>query len=41
MVSLHIEGTHVGFDIGLGTARAAGLEISAKLLRLARFVKEE
>jgi hypothetical protein len=39
--NLHIDGTRVGFDVGLGAARAAAIEISAKLLRLARFVKED
>jgi hypothetical protein len=41
ILSLRLDGTRVGFDVGLGSARAAGLEISAKLLRLARFVKED
>jgi hypothetical protein len=39
--NLHIDGTRVGFDVGLGRARGASIEISAKLLRLARFVKED
>ncbi len=41
MVNLHTEGGVPGFDIGLGAARQAGLDISAKLLRLARYVKDE
>lgn len=41
MVNLHAEGGKPGFDIGLGAARHAGLEVSAKLLRLARYVKDE
>lgn len=41
MVNLHTDGGAPGFDIGLGAARQAGLDFSAKLLRLARYVKDE
>lgn len=41
IVSLQIDGTRVAFDVGLGAARAAGIDFSAKLLRLARYVKED
>lgn len=41
MLSLQLDGTRVGFDIGLGAARAAGIEFSAKLLKLARYVRDE
>lgn len=41
MLNLRLDGTHVVFDVGLGSARAAGIEISAKVLRMARFVKED
>jgi hypothetical protein len=40
MFSLQVEDGRVVFDVGLDTARRAGLDISAKLLRLARFVKK-
>ena len=40
MLSLQVEDGRVVFDIGLDAARRAGLDISAKLLRLARFVKK-
>lgn len=39
MLSLQIEDGRVVFDIGLDSARRAGLTISTKLLRLARFVR--
>lgn len=41
MLALQLDGTRVGFDIGLSAARAAGIEFSAKLLRLARYVRDE
>ncbi len=41
MVNLVMDGKRVGFDIGLGTLRRAGLSMSAKVLRLARYVKED
>lgn len=40
MLSLQLEEGRVVFDVGLDAARRAGLEISARLLRLARFVKK-
>lgn len=40
MLSLLVEEGRVVFDIELDAARRAGLEISARLLRLARFVKK-
>jgi len=40
MLSLQIEDGRVVFDIGLESARRAGLEISTKLLRLARYVRK-
>jgi len=40
MLSLQTEEGRVVFDIELDAARRAGLEISARLLRLARFVKK-
>ncbi|MCU7376252.1 YfiR family protein [Paucibacter sp. O1-1] len=39
MLNLQVEDGRVVFDIELDAARRAGLDISAKLLRLARFVK--
>ncbi|MBH9579302.1 YfiR family protein [Inhella proteolytica] len=39
MLSLQVEEGRVVFDVELDAARRAGLEISARLLRLARFVK--
>mgnify|MGYP001228287200 CR=1 FL=1 len=41
MVNLVQEGRRVGFDIGAGALRRAGLAASAKLLRLARYVRED
>lgn len=41
MVNLHMEGGRPGFDVGLGALRRARLDMSAKLLRLARYVKDE
>ena len=40
MLNLQTDGGRVAFDIGLTAARRAGLQFSAKLLRLARFVKD-
>lgn len=40
MFSLQVEDGRVVFDVGLDAVRRAGLDISAKLLRLARFVKK-
>ena len=40
MLNLHTDGGRVAFDIGLAAARRAGLQFSAKLLRLARFVMD-
>ncbi len=40
MLSLQVEDGRVVFDVSLEAARRAGLDISAKLLRLARFVKK-
>lgn len=40
MLSLQVEDGRVVFDIGLESARRAGLEISTKLLRLARYVRK-
>lgn len=40
MLNLQVEDGRVVFDVGLEAARRAGLDISAKLLRLARFVKK-
>jgi hypothetical protein len=40
MLSLQVEEGRVVFDVGLDATRRAGLDISAKLLRLARFVKK-
>ena len=39
MLNLQIEDGRVVFDVGLAAAHRAGLEISTKLLRLARFVQ--
>nr|WP_297357506.1 YfiR family protein [uncultured Caldimonas sp.] len=41
MLNLQTEGGRVGFDVGLSAARRAGLQFSAKLLRLARYVKDD
>lgn len=40
MLNLQVEDGRVVFDVSLDAARRAGLDISAKLLRLARFVKK-
>jgi hypothetical protein len=40
MLNLQVEGGRIVFDVGLATLRRAGLDISAKVLRLARYVKE-
>lgn len=40
MVNMQVEGGKVVFDIGLDALRRSGLDISAKVLRLARYVKE-
>lgn len=40
MFNLQIDNGRVVFDIGLGSLRRAGLDISAKVLRMARYVKE-
>lgn len=40
MLNLQVEDGRVVFDVSLEAARRAGLDISAKLLRLARFVKK-
>lgn len=40
MLNLQIEDGRVVFDVGLDTAHRAGLEISTKLLRLARYVRK-
>jgi hypothetical protein len=40
MLNLQVEDGRVVFDVGLDAVRRAGLDISAKLLRLARFVKK-
>lgn len=41
MINLQVEDGHVVFDVDLDAARRAGLVISAKLLRLARFVRHQ
>lgn len=41
MLNLQTEGGRVAFDVGLSAARRAGLQFSAKLLRLARYVKDD
>lgn len=41
MVNLVQEGRHIGFDIGAGAMHRAGLAASAKLLRLARYIRED
>jgi hypothetical protein len=40
MLNLQVDGGRIVFDIGLGALRRQGLDISAKVLRLARYVKE-
>jgi hypothetical protein len=40
MIALSVIGTRIVFDINLAAARSAGLNLSAKLLRLARSVAE-
>ena len=39
MLNLQVEDGRVVFDVGLAASHRAGLEISTKLLRLARFVQ--
>lgn len=41
MVNLQIEDGRIVFDVELDAARRAGLDISTKLLRLARFVRHQ
>lgn len=41
MVNLVQDGRRVGFDIGVGAMRRAQLSVSAKVLRLARYVRED
>lgn len=41
MLNLQTVEGRVAFDVGLASARRRGLEFSAKLLRLARYVKDE
>lgn len=41
MINLQIEDGRVVFDVELDALRRAGLDVSAKLLRLARFVKHD
>jgi len=40
MLNLQIENGKVVFDVGLAAMRRSGLDLSAKVLRLARYVKE-
>lgn len=40
MLNLQVDGGRVVFDVGLAALRRQGLDISAKVLRLARYVKE-
>jgi hypothetical protein len=40
LIALHMRGDRVAFDIDLAAARRSGLQISSKLLRLARSVRE-
>src|SRR5574341_901036 len=39
MLNLQVENAHIVFDVELAAMRRAGLDISAKVLRLARYVK--
>jgi len=41
MLNLHAAGGRVLFDIGLASARRQELDVAVKLLRLARYVKEQ
>ncbi|MDR7336026.1 YfiR family protein [Roseateles asaccharophilus] len=41
MINLQIEDGRIVFDVELDAARRAGLDISTKLLRLARFVRRQ
>lgn len=41
MVNLQVEDGRIVFDVDLDTARRAGLVVSTKLLRLARFVRHQ
>jgi hypothetical protein len=40
LVNLYVEGGHVGYEIDVDAARRYGLELSGKLLHLARLVHE-
>ena len=40
MLNLQVENGKVVFDVGLAAMRRGGLDVSAKVLRLARYVKE-
>lgn len=40
MLNLQVAQGRIAFDVGLSAAREAGLEIGARVLRLARYVKE-
>lgn len=40
VIALHMRGDRVAFDIDLAAARRNGLQVSSKLLRLARSVRE-
>ncbi len=41
MVNVMLEGRRVAFDVGLGALRRAGFSVSAKVLRLARYVRQD
>jgi hypothetical protein len=41
MLNLQVDQNRVVFDINLAAARRAGVEISARLLRLARYVRQD
>jgi hypothetical protein len=41
MLNLQVDQNRVVFDINLAAARQAGVEISARLLRLARYVRQD
>jgi hypothetical protein len=41
MINLQVEDGRIVFDVELDAARRAGLVISTKLLRLARFVRHQ
>lgn len=40
VIGLRVLDNRLGFDVGLGAARAQGLQLSSKMLRLARVVRE-